>query len=103
MAAIDPHLAASDERPGRKMLQARRPIRPTHCRAEGGRRHAKRLLVTEHGNRECGVHRLMTAGQSREREMELALTVAVVKLSLTHDRVPGAAAGKYGRAALIGY
>src|SRR5438270_8182333 len=85
------------------MLQAGGPIRPPHCRAEGGRRHAKRLLVTEHGNRECSVHCLMTTGQAREREMELALFVVIVKLPLAHDRVPCAAAGKYRRAPLIGY
>ena len=98
--AVEPHLAIADERPRREMLQPRRPVGPAHRRAQRRSRHSQRVLMAEHRDRERGIHRLMPAGQPRQRQVQLARLVAIADLALPRDRIPRAAARQPDRAAL---
>ena len=88
VAAVEPDLAVADQRPGRKMLKPRRPVGAAHRRVESRRGNMKRVLMTQHCDRERGIHRLMLAGQPRQRQGELALFVVIAQPPVGDDRVP---------------
>src|SRR5690348_4043683 len=92
MAAIEPDLALADQRPGRELLEPRRPFGPAHCRAQCRRWYVQRLLVAEQRDRERSIHRLVATAQPRKRKVQAPLLVPVAKLSLARDRVPGSPA-----------
>ena len=72
VTAVEPHLAISDSGPGARCCsragQSAQPI--AALSAEAGT--SQRVLVAQHRDRERGIHRLVAAGQPRQRQVELA-------------------------------